>query len=156
MAKRPPARVVVRPATRADAEAWLALRRVFWPEGSPEEHRAEIEAFFSGGARAPQAVLLAAGGDGRVVGMAELSIRHCAEGCRTDRVAHLEGWYVAPEARRSGVGAALVAAARDWARAAGCSEMASDTRQDNETSAEAHRAVGFTEAARVLCFRMDL
>ncbi len=91
-----PARVVVRQAARADAQAWLDLRSAFWPDGSRQEHRAEIEAFFDGRARAPQAVLLAAAGDGRIVGFAEISIRNSAEGCRTDRVAYLEGWYVVP------------------------------------------------------------
>jgi aminoglycoside 6'-N-acetyltransferase I len=91
-----------------------------------------------------------------VVGLAELSIRACAEGCRSNRVLYLEGWFVEPEARGAGVGRALVAAAEDWGRSRGCQEFASDSRLDNETSAAAHRRLGFTEVGLVRCFRKEL
>lgn len=146
----------VRPATPRDAAAWLQLRYALWPEGSAAEHREEIERFFSGDAREPVMVLLAEDGAGRPVGLAELSIRAHAEGCRSDRVAYLEGWFVVPEARRSGVGRALIAAAEEWGRSQGCSEFASDAQPDNEVSAAAHRALGFTEVGLVRCFRKDL
>jgi aminoglycoside 6'-N-acetyltransferase I len=61
------------------------------------------------------AVLLALDEGGRAVGFVELSIRNYAEDCETDRVAYLEGWYVIPEARRTGVGRALIAASEEWA-----------------------------------------
>jgi len=78
------------------------------------------------------------------------------EGCRTRRVAYLEGWFVVPDARPQGVGRALISAAEESGRAQGCTEFASDTRPDNTTSAAAHRALGFSETGLVLCFRKDL
>jgi aminoglycoside 6'-N-acetyltransferase I len=90
------------------------------------------------------------------MGFAELSIRAYAEGCRTDRVTYLEGWYVAPDVRNRGVGGALIAAAEAWARSQGCVELASDVELTNEASAAAHRALGFVEVGRVRCFRKDL
>lgn len=129
------------------------MRRELWPEGSATEHTAEIEAYFDGRARSPLIVLVAVDDEGRPVGFAELSIRWCAEGCLTDRVAYLEGWYVLPAARRKGMGKALVAAAEEWARAQGCSEFASDTEVGNELSALAHAAVGFEDVGLVRCFR---
>ena len=101
-------------------------------------------------------MLIAEAAGGEAVGFAELSIRPYAEGCRTDRVAFLEGWYVVPAARRRGVGRELVAAAEEWARSQGCTEFASDAELDNETSAAAHRALGFAEVARLRCFRKEL
>jgi aminoglycoside 6'-N-acetyltransferase I len=86
----------------------------------------------------------------------ELSIRNIVDSCSTNRVAYLEGWYVIPEARRQGVGAALVAAAEHWARGAGCREFASDAHVDNEVSHRAHVALGFTETGRSVNFRKDL
>ena len=77
-------------------------------------------------------------------------------GCRTSRVAYLEGWFVVPEARRRGVGRALVSAAEEWGRTQGCTEFASDTQPDNQASDAAHRALGFSEAGLVLCFRKEL
>ncbi len=146
----------VRAARPGDRTAWLGLRSALWPEGSPAEHGAEIEAYFEGRARAPFEVLLAFDASRRPVGLAELSIRWCAEGCVTDRVAYLEGWYVAPEARRQGVGRALIARAEQWARDQGCSEFASDADPENQRSAAAHEAVGFEEVGLVRCFRKAL
>src|SRR5919108_4137249 len=125
----------VRPATREDAAAWLEMRVALWPEGDASEHRAEIEQFFAGKIAEPLAVLIAIDPAGRHLGFAELSIRNYAEGCTTDRVAYLEGWYVVPQARRRGVGRALVQAAERWGRAQGCTEFGSDALIDNEVSA---------------------
>ena len=146
----------IRPATPRDAAAWLRLRRALWPEGSESEHRAQIDRFFAGQAHEPVAVLLAEDGVGGVVGMAELSIRSIAEGCSSNRVTYLEGWYVVPEIRRRGVGRALVAASEAWGLDQGCTEFASDTQIDNLASAAAHRALGFTEVETIRCFRKAL
>jgi aminoglycoside 6'-N-acetyltransferase I len=146
----------VRPVDRRDAAAWLRLRQALWPESSKDEHGEEIEQFFSGRSREPLAVLIADDQTGQQVGIAELSIRPCAEGCRTNRVAYLEGWFVTPEARRQGVGRVLVESAEKWARAQGCKELASDTQEDNVASIAAHRAIGFTDAGRLQCYRKEL
>src|SRR5437899_8198578 len=106
--------ITVRPAQPRDAAAWLQLRRALWPEGSEAEHREDIDRFFAGDPREPLAVLLAEDGAGCPVGLAELSIRAYAEGCGSNRVAYLEGWFVVPKARRSGVGRALIVAAGEW------------------------------------------
>jgi aminoglycoside 6'-N-acetyltransferase I len=149
-------RARVRPVAPADAVPWQRLRHALWPDGSEAEHAAEIATFFAGEAREPLAVLVAEDDAGDLLGFAELSIRTIAEGCETDHVAYLEGWYVVPAARRHGVGKALVAAAEAWARAQGCTELASDTELDNVASAAAHAALGFVEVNRVRCFRKAL
>lgn len=127
-----------------------------WPEGSESEHASEITEFLEGRAREPLAVLVAEDGADRLMGCVELSVRPYAEGCRSDRVAYLDGWYVVPDARRRGVGRALIAAAEDWGRSLGCTEFASDAELTNHTSAAAHLALGFTEVGQVRCFRKDL
>ena len=146
----------VRAAKPSDAAAWLQLRHALWPDHTEAEHRDEIDRFFAGDAREPLAVLLAEDGAGRPVGLAELSIRAYAEGCRSDRVAYLEGWFVVPKARGRGVGRALIVAAEAWGRSQGCREFASDAQPDNEVSTAAHRALGFVEVGLVRCFRKDL
>jgi aminoglycoside 6'-N-acetyltransferase I len=148
--------IEVRPVTSADASAWLRMRCALWPEGSESEHRSEIDQLFAGQLREPVATLLALNPSGDEVGFAELSIRSYAEDCVTDRVAYLEGWYVVPEARRQGVGRALVRAAEQWARSQGCTEFASDALIDNHVSAAAHRALGFQETVQIRCFRKAL
>ena len=145
----------MRPVTRADEAVWLALRGQLWPE-STDRHAEDVRRFFAGASREPLAVLLAEDPDTRAIGFVELSIRAYAEGCKTDCVAFVEGWFVVPAAQRRGVGRALLAAAEEWARSQGCSEFASDAELDNEDSAAAHRAAGFTEVGSVRCFRKIL
>lgn len=112
--------VSIRHATAADKPAWVRVRVALWPEGSAAERDAESDRFFAGATRDPLAVFVAENEQGMPVGFAEVSIRTCAEGCVTDRVGYLEGWYVAPEVRLRGIGRALVDAAEDWARSQGC------------------------------------
>lgn len=146
----------VRPATTADAAVWQRMRNELWPDHGGDYHAAEVAAFLAGKLSMPLAVLLAEDTAGRVVGFVELNIRAYAEDCVTDHVAYLEGWYVAPEARRRGAGAALIAASEDWARAQGCTEFASDALLDNDVSARAHAALGFEETVQIRCFRKQL
>lgn len=145
----------IRPARDPDRVVWAQMRQALWPS-EPGEHVRDIERYFAGEAREPLEVLLAFDEQGRAIGFIELSIRAYAEGCKTDRVAFVEGWYVEPTARGSGVGAALVHAAEAWARSQGCIELGSDAEVDNLDSAAAHGAVGFTETGIVRCFLKPL
>ena len=132
------------------------MREALWPEHASTWHATEVDRYFAGLLSMPLEVLIAADDEGRATGFAELSIRAYAEGCETDRVAFLEGWYVEPEARRHGVGRALVAAAERWAELQGCTEFASDAVIDNIESASAHAALGFEEAVQIRCFRKPI
>lgn len=130
------------------------MRQSFWPSAAGE-HAREIAAFFDGDRRNPAEVFIAFEDD-RAVGFAEVSIRSYAEACYSGRVAYLEGWFVEEPDRRSGVGAALLAAVEEWGRAQGCTELGSDADIDNVASAAAHRSLGFTEVGRIVCFRKPL
>jgi aminoglycoside 6'-N-acetyltransferase I len=127
-----------------------------WPDGTLEEHERDAERFLAGDRRVPVEVLIAFDEKDHAIGFVELSIRNIVDSCRTDRVGYLEGWYVIPEARRLGMGAALVAAAERWARGRGCREFASDAALHNEGSHRAHLSLGFTETGRSVNFRKDL
>lgn len=151
-----PQEITIRPVNPRDVASWLRLRHTLWPDGTEAEHREEIARFFAGRAREPMAVLVAEDAATHVFGFAELSIRPYAEGCHSDRVAYLEGWFVVPEARGRGVGRALIGAAEEWGRSQGCVEFASDSDADNAAGAAVHRALGFTEVSVVRCFRKDL
>ena len=129
------------------------MRTDFWPE-EPADHPVEIEEYFRGPPE--DAVCLVAEMNGEVVGFAEVGTRPYAEGCRTSPVGYLEGIFVSPDARQSGVGQALVTAAEEWCGARGYTEMASDRALDNETSGAFHEAVGFTEVHRLVCYRRVL
>lgn len=144
----------VRELTADDGERWYAMRCALWP-GADDEHADTVRRFFAGELREPPAVLVAER-DGRPVGFVELSIRGYAEGCRTEQVGYVEGWYVAPDARGRGVGRALIEAGERWARSRGCSEMGSDAEIDNHAGDAAHRACGFETAGVIRCYRKEL
>jgi aminoglycoside 6'-N-acetyltransferase I len=146
----------VRAATSADAGEWLRMRQALWPDESSGEHQEAIDRFFDGRSHEPLEALLALDERGAIIGFVELSIRNIVDGCSTDRVGYLEGWYVDPHARRRGVGRALIAAAERWALSQGCTEFGSDVLVDNDESLAAHEALGFQETSRVCCLRKDL
>ena len=148
-------KITIGPVEQADAAAWERMRATLWPDEAGD-HARDVAAFFRGELAMPLAVLIARDPHGEAIGFAELSIRAYAEDCYSGRVAFLEGWYVDDPFRRRGVGAALARAAEAWGRAQGCTEFASDVVIDNEASIRAHRALGFTEVVRLVCFRKDL
>jgi aminoglycoside 6'-N-acetyltransferase I len=118
---------LIRPVEPADAAIWERLRKTLWPD-EPASHSLDIAKYFTASRTNPAEVLLACTGAGAPIGFVELSIRAYAEGCLSDRVAFVEGWFVEPGYRNSGVGGALIAAAEEWGRASGCTELASDTQ----------------------------
>jgi aminoglycoside 6'-N-acetyltransferase I len=101
------------------------------------------------------AVFVCDSGSG-LVGFIETSLRGYAEGCESSPVGFIEGWFVAPGWRASGIGRRLMAAAEEWARSRGCSEMASDTQLDNVAGQRAHSALAYAEVERLVCFRKSL
>lgn len=137
-------------ATAADAADWQALRNALWPQAMAEQ-TAEIAAILG---RSDQAAFLARDREGRALGFAEVSLRtDYVNGCETSPVGFLEGIYVIPTERRQGVARMLVGAVRDWTRALGCSELASDAELENAVSHAMHAALGFEETQRVVYFR---
>lgn len=138
-----------------DAEIWRDMRHELWPGADEAQLRHEISTYFTG--RSPlQAAFLCEDSGARPIGFLELSLRSYSEGCRSSPVPHVEGWYVVPEARRRGVGRALMAAAEEWARGRGFSELASDVELTNKAGQRAHLKAGFEEVERAIHFRKSL
>jgi aminoglycoside 6'-N-acetyltransferase I len=145
--------VTIRRATPQDKPEWFRMRKGIWPEAPDEYLNYDMDEIIDNPA---WAVLLASYADGRLVGFLEAHLREYGEGCETSPVGYIEGWYVDADMRGRGIGGALVRAAEDWARQKGCTEMASDTWLDNETSIEAHRKLGYEEVERLVHFRKVL
>ena len=151
--------VVVRPARHSDIPTLARHRAALWPDASIDEHAVDATRMLEGKGYGPHpsATFVAEMEDGSVVGFIETGLRSHADGCDpAHAVGYLEGWFVEEGYRRQGIGAALVRAAEDWARELGCSEMASDTWADSETSQRAHEALGFEVVDRVVVYRKPL
>jgi aminoglycoside 6'-N-acetyltransferase I len=139
----------VRKMADSDKPRWLELRRELWPDCPAARHALEIGQW----QHSEGVVLLAESSDGQALGFAEISVRQDhVEGTSSAPVAYLEGWYVIPSHRRTGVGRALIENAESWAAEAGFSELASDTEYENHDAIRAHRNLGFREVGRNVHF----
>lgn len=145
--------IIIRPATPADKYEWLKMRLRLWLFANPQWFEEELDQIL---ADPHQAVFLAVRPTGQPCGFLEATIRIHADGCESSPVGYIEGWYVEEDLRHNGVGAQLVKAAEDWARALGMQEMASDTWIDNDVSIEAHKKLGYEEIERLVHFSKNL
>lgn len=145
--------MTIRLATAEDIDGWSALRAQLWPTESATEHAVSAAQVISAGGTD---ALLAFDVQGRLVGFVEVSLRPIAEGCESSPVGYVEGWFVIPGQRGTGVGRRLMLAAEDWARSRGCTEMASDTELENLASQEAHERLGYERVATLVVYRRSL
>jgi aminoglycoside 6'-N-acetyltransferase I len=151
--------VRIRLTQRSDAAELAQLYFALWPDSPVEAHGRELGARLEGkpSSGMPLINLVAEISDGHLIGFVEVSLRSHADGCDPSQpVAFIEGWYVAPEYQRQGIGRRLLAAAEDWARSLGCIEMASDTQIDNHVSQIAHQVLGYDVVDRCVHFRKRL
>jgi len=144
----------VRPVHESDLNEWFRLRKLLWDENDDGDHRSEMMDILSH--PESQLVLVADSGAGRLIGFLEASIRPFVEDCHTDHVGYLEGWFVEPDRRQSGVGRELVRNAENWARQKGCTEMASDAEIGNEGSLNAHTRLGYEVTSKLVHLRKEL
>ena len=141
--------MLIRRIVPTDAEEWLRIRLALWPKHTAEEYREEMETIR---VDPTCAVFVAQREDGSLGGFLEAAKRKYAEGCNSNPVGYIEGWYVDPDQRRQGVGALLARMAESWARQCELVEMASDCLIDNQISIMAHQEIGYQEVERLVHF----
>ncbi len=146
----------VRFAQNSDRDQLARLRAMLWPESSAGEHGQELRLILGGQFPGvmPRVILVAQAGDRTLAGFLEAGLRSYADGCEARYpLGYVEGWYVAENWRRQGIGTELLRAAEDWAP---CIEMASDTAIHNQVSQRAHQALGFEIVERSVLYRKSL
>lgn len=142
----------VRMARAGDVSAAAELAALLW-ETSADDLSEKFEEL----AADPEGAVFLCAEDGREVGFAQVQLRHdYVEGTKTSPVGYLEGIFVREGYRQRGIARALLTACEDWARKMGCTEFASDCELVNTQSEIFHKALGFEEANRIICFKKRL
>lgn len=118
---------------RALADAPFAFAR------SREEEDRRPEEDWRSAARTPIFVAIR---DGQWVGMAGCYVEE------TEATAVVWGMWVAPEARRGGLGRRLLEAVLDWARSEGCGRARLSVTDINVGAGEFYRGAGFTPTGK--------
>ena len=131
----------IRAATIADLDAvaplFDAYRQFYGQPADPPRARA----FIGERLRHGDAVILLAQRDGAVAGFTQLYPLFSS--VRTGRIWQLNDLYVAPTARRHGVGRALLDAARDHATASGALGLQLETQRSNAAAQRLYAALGW-------------
>ena len=141
--------MTIRQADRNDLPILAQLACLLWPHHSIGEMRADLGAILD----EPDAAFFLAVAGERAVGFAQCQLRHdYVEGTENSPVGYLEGIYVMPGHRGSGIAKQLLCACESWAKSRNCMEFASDCELTNTESLQFHLNVGFEEANRIICF----
>ncbi len=146
--------VTIRQLQPHDIVEWLRMREALWPQEDAADIVNGLADYLA--PTQPCAVFVSEAEPGRLSGFIEVAIRSYAEGCRTDCVGYIEGWWVDEEYRQTGIGSALMHAAEAWARQQGCNEMGSDAVVENAISQQAHQQLGYQVSETLVHFRKPL
>lgn len=144
---------MIREAKREEAKQVAALATKIWTSDSVEELKQEFLEVIAD----ENACCFIESIDNRIIGFAQAGLRHdYVEGTNSSPVGYLEGILVEKEFQHRGVAKKLLQACETWAKEKGCVEFASDCELENEESLQFHRAMGFEEANRIVCFQKKL
>lgn len=141
--------MIIREVQATERHEYQRMRLTLWPDCDDSD----IDPWF---ARDDAQTFVAVRADGALCGFVEAGTRPYADGCDSSPVGYVEGWWVAEDVRKTGVGRALLDAAEAWARGRGYSEIASDALLENTVSHEAHESCGYAEVERLVVFRKSL
>jgi len=144
--------IKIRCVTQEDKAEWARMRNGIWPDWTDEYLVVDMDEVL---ASDNDFVIFACDGD-KPIGLTEARIKDHAEGCTTSPVGSLEGWFVEVEYRGKGIVGIMTKAAEDWVREKGCTEVASDTWLENESSIRAHVKMGYVEVERLVHFVKQL
>jgi aminoglycoside 6'-N-acetyltransferase I len=78
------------------------------------------------------------------------------EGSESSPTGYVEGIYVKPKFRKTGIAGKLLTEAEKWVKGKGCKQIGSDTYIDNTLSYDFHTNMGFKEAGRLITFIKDI
>ena len=143
---------MIRKTAEANRASLAKLAAKLWESHSEEELSAEI----SGLLMLPDAAFFLTEEDRQPVKVAQCQLRHdYVEGMDSSPAGYPEGIFTEEAVRGKGIAAALLVRYESWAKEKGCTEFASDCELLNETGIRFHKALDFSEANRIVCFRKE-
>lgn len=144
---------MVREASKNDIRIIAGLAALLWDGTSADDLANEFSGIISEAA----AQVFLKYDSGIPVGFAECRLRSdYVEGTETTPVGYLEGIFILEGYRNRGYARELLNECEIWAKNNGCKEFASDCEIGSHGSSQFHRAMGFTEANRIICFAKKL
>ena len=140
---------MIKPISKENEKEWVRLCIALWPDTTREEllegytkHNLSDFLYYV---------------DGKAIAFISLSIRNeYVFGAETSSMGYVEGIYVDPQFRKSGIAKELIAYAKEWSSLQGCKGLASDVELNNEGSQLFHESVGFVEVPRFISYIMHL
>jgi ribosomal protein S18 acetylase RimI-like enzyme len=136
--------LAIKRVTLQDLDAVVPLFDAYRRFYSQPSDEARGRRFLEARLLAEESVILLATQDGIASGFTQLYPMFSS--VRTGRMWILNDLYVSADARRGGVGRALLDAAADFARADGAVGIVLETTRDNDTARALYRAAGWEEA----------
>lgn len=143
----------IKKASQQDLEELLIMATNLWPDYSPQELRATLAEILS---QYKFLILLYVIAD-KSVAFIYLGIRvDYVEGSDHSPTGYVEGIYVKPDYRKTGIAQKMLEVGEQWVKQKGCKQIGSDIFLDNQLSYAFHLHSGFREAARLIAFIKDL
>jgi aminoglycoside 6'-N-acetyltransferase I len=128
----------------------LEMASDLWKEDYSEP---EMRSFFNEAMKSDTHTILLSLNNNIPAAFIFLSIRtDYVEGSDSSPTGYLEGIYVKPEFRKSGIANKLLSEGEKWLKEKGCKQIGSDAYIDNKISYDFHMNGGFKEAGRRVTF----
>ncbi len=139
-------------ATSQHHAEWLRLRNAVYTGIDRAFHEREMALYLRDDTKE---CFLAVGENGDACGLIEVSLRNVVDGLSSP-VGYVEGIYVDPDHRGSGLARQLLEQAESWRRSKECTEIATDAELDNQDAQRFHERMGFKETYRIVEYRKKL
>lgn len=144
---------MIRIATEKDSCILAEMAVQMWENQTAEELAAE----FAETMKDENSAFFIKSENDTAVGFAQCNLRtDYVEGTESSPVGYLEGIFVKEGYRNKGYARELLTACENWAKDMGCSEFASDCELSNTGSLYFHKAMGFDEVNRIICFKKSI
>jgi GNAT superfamily N-acetyltransferase len=135
----------------SDRDAWETLFRAYTTFYEREEPQSTYDRAWDEFSQDERLHALGAKVDRRLVGITHFLVHPSTSSAD---VCYLQDLFTAPDARRHGVGRALIEAVADWARAQGCARVYWQTRTSNTAARRLYDSI--TADSDFMVYRLPL